>query len=144
MFLYSAGAVDSLSTSVTASVTATIALIVGFLAGIFVYHCISNHQSQICKPSSHQQQQAAVAPLQQTGPEYEEVVELRQNRAYELTQNIDVRANMSRNQPQCSMPESSYYQEHQGGANYDESVPATSTGGKIEMRANVAYEPIQH
>ena len=145
LFHILAGAMDSLNIGVamgiTAIVTGAIALIVGFLGGIFVYHCISNHQSQRCKPelSSHQQQQATVTPFQQTGPEYEEVVELRQNRAYELTKNIEVGANMGRNRPLISMPDS----PTQADAKYDKPVPATNTDGKIELRTNMAYGPMQ-
>ena len=73
---------------ITTVVTGTVALIVGFLAGVLVYHCISYHRSQRSKleSSSHQQQKevSACNPLQLTGPEYEEVVELRQNRSYEI------------------------------------------------------------
>ena len=75
----------------TATVVSFIAgVLVGALAGILLYHCFSKHRSQSSKtdPTSHQQQQAASTPnpLQQTGPEYEEVVELRQNMAYGPTE----------------------------------------------------------
>ena len=80
------------SVGITAVVIATITLIVGFLAGVLVYHCISKHQSQSSKPksSSHQQQQAAV-PQQRAGPEYEEVVELKENVAYGPAQSIELK-----------------------------------------------------
>ena len=77
---------------VVAAVADTIALVVGvlagfiagvlagFIAGVLIYHCISNHRSQSCKPepSSHQQWQA--------GPVYEQLsaekLDLRENVAY--------------------------------------------------------------
>ena len=97
----------NISTAVGIAVasTAVVVFIAGFLAGVLVYHYISKHQSQGSKSlPSHQQQQTISSsnPLQQTGPEYAEVIKLRQNRAYEDTQ----------------------------------------TG--IEMRANEAYQPMQH
>ena len=63
-----------------------IALVVGFLAGILIYHCIINHWFMSFKPnsSSHQQQELSSNALQQTGPEYEEVVQLRQKKPCEL------------------------------------------------------------
>ena len=81
------------SVGITAVVIATIALIVGFLAGVLVYHCINKHRFQSSKPgtSSYQQQQAAV-PQQQAGPEYEEVVELKENVAYGPAQSIELKA----------------------------------------------------
>ena len=83
---------------VAAAVTGTITLVVGVLAGVLMggllFHCISKHQSQSSKPksSSHQQQQAAV-PQHRAGPEYEEVVELKENMAYGPAQSIEMRAN---------------------------------------------------
>ena len=82
---------------VTAAVTGTIALVIGFLAGvltgILLFHCIGNHRSQSSKSDSatHQQQQA-VLPQQRAGPEYEEVVELKENQAYGPAQNIELKA----------------------------------------------------
>ena len=57
-----------------------------------MYHCINKHRIQNYKPessSSHQEQQAVSSsnPLQQTNQVYAEVIKLRQNKAYELTQN---------------------------------------------------------
>ena len=89
----------AVSTSVAVGFTVgTIALVVGVLAGMLVYHCIIKHWFKSFKadPSSHQQHQTVPSsnPLPQTGPEYEEVVELRQNRAYELTEtSIQMREN---------------------------------------------------
>ena len=71
-------------------VIATITLIIGFLAGVLVYHCISK-QSSKPESSSHQQQQATV-PQQRAGPEYEEVVELKENVAYGPAQSIELKA----------------------------------------------------
>ena len=73
----------AISTSVAVGFTVgTIALVVGVLVGMLIYHCIIKHWFK----SSHQQQQAVPSsnPLEQTGPEYEEVVEVRQNRSYGL------------------------------------------------------------
>ena len=82
----------AVSVGITAVVIATITLIVGFLAGVLVYHCISKHQTQSSKPgtSSYQQQQATV-PQQRAGPEYEEVVELKENVAYGPAQSIELK-----------------------------------------------------
>ena len=82
----------AVSVGITAVVIATIVLIVGFLAGVLVYHCINKHRFQSSKPgsSSHQQQQATV-PLQRAGPEYEEVVELKENVAYGPAQSIELK-----------------------------------------------------
>ena len=82
---------------VAAAVTGTITLVVGVLAGVLtgglLFYCISKHRSQSLKPetSSHQQQQAVV-PQQRTGPEYEEVVELKENMAYGPAQSIELKA----------------------------------------------------
>ena len=82
---------------VAAAVTGTIALVVGVLAGVLMggllFHCISKHQSQSSKPesSSHQQQQATV-PQHRVGPEYEEMVELKENVAYGPAQSIELKA----------------------------------------------------
>ena len=146
------GAVQSFSigavVGITAVVTGTIALAVGFLAGVLVYHCIHYHRSQSSKtePSSHQQHKAVSAcnPLQQTGPEYEEVVELRRNRSYEFRKNFEMREDTSMYQSQSSEPESSSHQQQQATAVYEKPMPAPSNDGKIDLRANVAYEPIQH
>ena len=143
------GAVRSLSTGaavgITAVVTATIALVVGFLAGVLVYHCIHNHRSQSSKSdlSSHQQQKAVSAfnPLYQTSPEYEEVVELRRNKSYEFRPNIEMRADTRMHQSQSSEPESSSHQQQQTNAEYEKPMPAPSKDGKIDLRANVAYGP---
>ena len=83
---------------------APVIFLVGVLAGVLIYHCVSKQQLQNTKHESspsHQQQQSVTASTPPS-PEYAEVIKLRQNRAYELTQ----------------------------------------TG--IEMRANKAYQPMQH
>ena len=74
-------------------VISAITLTVGFLAGVLVYQCISKHQSQSSKPESsfHQQQQTEVLQ-QRAGPEYEEVVELKENVAYGPAQSIELKA----------------------------------------------------
>ena len=89
----------SAAVGIAVASTTVVVFIAGFLAGVLVYHCISKLQSQGSKsessPSHHQQQTISSSnPLQQTGPEYAEVIKLRQNRAYELTQTgIEMRAN---------------------------------------------------
>ena len=79
--------------SITAVVTAFIALFIGvvfIVLFIVLFYCVSKHQSQRSKPkpSSHQQQQAVV-PQQRAGPEYEEVVEQRENTAYGPVQSVE-------------------------------------------------------
>ena len=75
---------------ITVVSTAVVIFIAGVLAGVLVYHCIIKYRSQSSKPesSSHQQPQAVSSSnlLEQTGPEYAEVIKLRKNKAYELTQ----------------------------------------------------------
>ena len=76
-------------------VTGASAFVVGVLAGVLLYHCISKHRSQL-KPesSSHRQQQ-------QADPEYKRPVtsgkeiELRKNMAYESVQRIELRGNVA-------------------------------------------------
>ena len=77
---------------ITAVIVGTIALIIGVLAGGLLFYCINKHQLQSSKPetSSHQQQQAAV-PQHRAGPEYEEVVELKENVAYGPAQSIELK-----------------------------------------------------
>ena len=75
-----------------------IALIVGILTGVWLHHCIINHRRQTSKhvPSPHQQHQKTVSssnPLPQTGPEYEEIMELRENMAYKPVQTMKLRKN---------------------------------------------------
>ena len=87
-----AGAVDSLGSGAAVAIavvtTAVVIFIAGALTGVLLYHCISNHQSQRTKPVSASNQ------LQQTGPEYEEVVELSENMACNKpVQSIETRAN---------------------------------------------------
>ena len=85
---------------IAVSTATVVAFIAGILAGALLFYCISKHQSQqTSKPeASSPQQQKAISssnPLQQTGPVYEEVMELRQNTAYEptQTQGIEMKAN---------------------------------------------------
>ena len=68
--------------------TAVMAFIAGVLAGALLFYCISKHQSQNSKfETSSQRQRELTAssphPLRQTGPEYAEVIKLKQNKAYE-------------------------------------------------------------
>ena len=81
---------------ITATVTGTIALTIGFLAGVLLFYCISNHRRQSSKLESFSHQQpegvSTCNPLQQTSPEYEDVINLRQN--YVPTQTrIEMKAN---------------------------------------------------
>ena len=80
---------------VAAAVTGTITLVIGVLAGVltggFLFYCISKYRFQSSKPFSHQQQLATV-PQQRAGPEYEEVVELKENVAYGPAQSIELKA----------------------------------------------------
>ena len=101
---------ESLTTGATIGIavasTAVVVFVAGVLAGVLLYHYISKHQSHILKPESssdqqqqevsftHQQVVSSSNPLQQTGPEYEEVVKLRKNVSYELTKTgIETKAN---------------------------------------------------
>ena len=56
-----------------------------------------NHQFQSSKleSSSHQQQKTVSSsnPLEQTGPQYEEIIELGENMAYKPVQTIDLGKN---------------------------------------------------
>ena len=100
-FSPSTGTEESLTDSTTVGVavagSAVVVFIAGVLVGVVLYHCVSKHRTQRSKPESSSQQQQQLSsqqrpqalssgPLQQTGPEYDEVVKLRQNKAYELTQ----------------------------------------------------------
>ena len=87
-----AGAVDYLSSGAAVAIAVVTTAIVFFIAGVFtgvlLYHCISHHRSQCTKPVSASNQQ------QQTGPEYEEVVELSENMACNKpVKSIELRAN---------------------------------------------------
>ena len=81
---------------ITAVVTGIIALTVGFLAGVLLFYCVSNHRRQSSKLESfsHQQPEAVSAcnPMQQTSPEYEDVINLRQNYVPAQTR-IEMKAN---------------------------------------------------
>jgi len=86
---------------IAVSIASVLAFIAGILAAIPVYYCISKHQSHQSskpEPSSHQQQEISPSnSLQLTDPEYAEVIKLRKNKAYELTQTgIEMRANQLR------------------------------------------------
>ena len=81
---------------VAAAVTGTITLVVGVLVGVLtgglLFHCISKHRSQSSKPETSSHQQQATVPQQRAGPEYEEVVELKENVAYGPAQSIELKA----------------------------------------------------
>lgn len=86
-----------IAVSTTAVVVFIGGLLVGVLAGILLYHCVIKHQAWNSKLESSSHKQKIVSssnPLQQTGPQYEEVLELKQNKAYETTQTgIEMRPN---------------------------------------------------
>ena len=73
---------------IAVTVTGTITFVIGFLAGVLLFYCISKQRSQSPRLESFSQQQ------QQTVPEYEEVpttspeerIELRENIVYESVQ----------------------------------------------------------
>ena len=75
--------------------TGASAFVVGALAGVLLYHCISKYRSQLKPESSSYQQQP------ETDPEYEmpatsgKEIELRKNRAYESVQRIELRGNVA-------------------------------------------------
>ena len=139
------GAVGSLSTGVAvgiAVVIGAIALIVGFLAGAIVFYCISKHQfktiSSKSQPLSPQQQQPATSNrLQQTFPEYEEVIEMRKNSSYGELTRMEKRAATSKHKPHTSEPVSSSQQQQQTGADYEEPVPNTSKDEKIDPHTKI-------
>ena len=86
-------------TVATATVVAFIVgVLAGVLAGVLLFYYISKHRSQQQlkpEPSFHQEQKVASSnPLQQTGPEYEEVITQRRNTVYESAQTcIEMQAN---------------------------------------------------
>ena len=75
--------------------TAVAFFIAGVLAGVLLYHCISKYRSRSSKSSSKPQQPvSSINPLQQTGPEYEEVIELSESMAYKpVKTDIEMRTN---------------------------------------------------
>ena len=84
---------------ITVATATVVAFIAGALAGALLFYCISKYRSHKHfkpEPNFHQEQKAVSSsnPLQQTGPEYEEVIELRKNIVYESAQtDIEIRAN---------------------------------------------------
>ena len=142
------GAVGSLSTGVAAgiaAVTGTLGILVGFLAGLIVFYCISKHQFKSSsfkpEPSSHQPEQQEVTssnPLQQTSPEHEEAVELRKNTSYGELTKLEKRAIINKHKPQSSEHESSPQEQQQTIAEYEELN--SSKVGKINLGANAAYQ----
>ena len=97
-----AGGIEPLSSGTTVGIalvsTAVVIFIAEALAAALAFYCISKHQSKSSKPEaiSHQQPQVVSSsnPLQQSSPEYEEVVKLRKNASYELTKTgIEMKAN---------------------------------------------------
>ena len=113
-------------------VTGTLSLLVGFLAGVILFYCISKHQFKTSSfkpdPSSHQLEEQAVSSsnlLQQTSPEYEEVVEMRKNTSYGELKKLEKRAIINKHKPQSSEPE---------------SCNKSSKDGKTDLGANAAYQ----
>ena len=91
--------INGATVGIVVATATVVAFITGALAGALLFYYISKHQShQHFKPEPplHQEQKAVSSsnPLQQTGPVYEEVIELRKNIVYESTQtDIEIRAN---------------------------------------------------
>ena len=83
-----------IATAVAGTIALAVGVLAGFVAGVLVYHCISNHQSQSSKPepSSHQQQQAS--PVYEQVPA-EKKLQLRENVAYGPVQSIELRTNQA-------------------------------------------------
>ena len=131
----------SLSTGVAAgiaTVTGTLGILVGFLAGLIVFYCISKHQFKSSsfkpKPSSHQPEQQEVTSsnsLQQTSPEYEEVLEMRKNTSYGELTKLERRVIISQHEPQSSEPES--FIEMKKNSSYGDIK-------KLEMRAIISQQ----
>ena len=96
MLFFPSGGADSFTPGAAVGTAIATTAVVFFIAGVIggtlttivVYHCISKQQSQRSKPES----------LQQTAPEYEEVIQLNENRAYGPTQSMEEGTNEA-NQP---------------------------------------------
>ena len=78
------------------AIAVVVAFIVGVLAGVLLFYCISKPQSQCSKSETSSNQQ------QQVGPEYEEIqaihrekIELRENMAYGPAQRIELSENVA-------------------------------------------------
>ena len=80
---------------ITVVATGTIALAVGVLTGVLLYYCISKHQSQGVKVSSHQQQQAVSSSKEVSAQaaSQEEKIDQRENLAYGSMQKIELKPN---------------------------------------------------
>ena len=74
---------------ITVVATGTIALAVGVLTGVLLYYCISKHQSQGVKVSSHQQQQAVSSSEEVSA----QTISQGENLAYGVAQKIELKAN---------------------------------------------------
>ena len=99
-FTFSIGSIDFFTTGATVGIalacTAPVIFLVGVLVGALVFYCVSKQQLRNTKPESSlsDQQQQRVTSFTPPTPEYAEVIKLRQNRAYELTQTgIEMTAN---------------------------------------------------
>ena len=78
------------------AIAVVVAFIVGVLAGVLLFYCISKAQSRCFKPKTSSNQQ------QQVGPEYEDIqatsrekIELRENKAYGPVQGIELSENVA-------------------------------------------------
>ena len=141
--------VDSLTTGATVGIvlacTAAVIFSVSILVGVLIYNCISKQQSQSPKPDSslpHQQEQIVSSnPLQQTSPEYAEVIKMRQNRAYEQTVS-------SSNLLQQTSPEYAEVIKMRQNRAYEQTVSSSNLLQQtspeymevIKLRQNRAYE----
>ena len=66
--------------------TGPLIFLVGVLIGVLIYYCVSKQPLQNTKVKSQLSDQQQETVISSTPPEYAEVIRLRQNRAYELTQ----------------------------------------------------------
>ena len=74
--------------------TGTITLTVGVLTGVLLYYCISKHQSQGVKVSSHQQQQAVSSSEEVSAQATsQEKIDQRENLAYGVAPKIELKPN---------------------------------------------------
>ena len=93
--------IDTCNTGATVGIvltcTAPVIFLAGVLVGVLIYYCIRKQPLQNSKPESsvsQQQQQQTAIYSTPPSPDYAEVIKLRQNRAYELTQTgIEMTAN---------------------------------------------------
>ena len=78
-------------------IAVVVAFVVGVLAGVLLFYCISKAQSQSSKPetSFHTQQQVGPENDEVPAASGEERIELRENKAYEPAMTIELRENVA-------------------------------------------------